>query len=87
VRRKYNAYVAHSIVKSTCKNIPLHFKERFIEEIEKTGRRENAKPWDKEGPRVMCKDFNDKKVLFLTTRGAVSHLCSLEDLDALINEE
>ena len=42
VRRKDNAYVAHSIVKATCNNIPMRCMERFMEEVAKVGRRENA---------------------------------------------
>ena len=87
VRRKDNAYVAHGIVKTTCFNIPLSFMHRFMEEVAKAGRCEDAEPWDREGPRVMCKDFVDKKAWFFTTWGAVSHLCSFEELDAIISEE
>ena len=43
--------------------------------------------WGKQGPRVMCKEFNDNKIWFFTTWGAIVHLCSFEEPDALINEE
>ena len=33
------------------------------------------------------KDFVDKKAWFFKTWGAVSHLCSFEELDAIIAEE
>ncbi len=58
-----------------------------MEKVANAGRRDNAEQWDKEGPRVQCKDFDDKKACFFTTWGAVSHLCSFEELDAIIAEE
>jgi hypothetical protein len=87
LRRKDNAYVAHSIVKATCSHVPLEFMSRFMEEVAEAGRNPKSEPWDREGPRVLCKEFVDKKAWFFTTWGAVQHLCSFEELDAIIKEE
>ncbi len=61
LRRRNNAYVAHSIVKCTVPNIPLDFMKRFMAEVAGKGRLESAKAWDKEGPRVLTKNFRDNK--------------------------
>jgi hypothetical protein len=55
--------------------------------VAEKGRPERAKPWDKEGPRVMAKNFKDAKSWFFTNFGAVSHLASFEELDAVIRED
>ena len=87
LRKRSNAYVAHSIVTATVDNVPLPFMERFMGEVAEKGRREKAKPWDKEGPRILSKDFRDSKAWFLTTWGATAFLASFEELDAVIGEE
>ena len=74
MRRKDNAYIAHSIVRATCSHVPLEFMERFMEEVAESGRSPDSEQWDKEGPRVVCKEFKDKKAWFFTTWGAVQHL-------------
>ncbi len=58
-----------------------------MEEVAISGRCESAEPWDKKGQRVVCKSFDDKKVWFFTTWEAVTHLCSFEELDAIIGKE
>ena len=87
LRRRNNAYVAHSIGKAIVSHIPLSFMLRFIKEVAEKGRLERARPWDKEGPRVLAKNFKDAKSWFFTTFGAVSHLASFEELDAVIRED
>ena len=55
MRRRNNAYVAHSIVRCTVPHIPLSFMKRFMKEVGTKGRLlETTKPWDKEGPRVLA---------------------------------
>ena len=45
LRRKNNAYVAHSIVRCTVPHIPLSFMKRFMAEVAAKGRLpETAKP-------------------------------------------
>ncbi len=57
-----NAYVAHSIVKCTVPHIPLAFVKRFMKEVAAKGRLpETTEPWNKEGPRVLAKNFRDSK--------------------------
>jgi hypothetical protein len=60
---------------------------RFIEEVARKGRLERAKPWDKEGPRVLAKNFDDTKSWFFTTFGFVFLFSSFEELDAMIRED
>jgi len=87
LRRRSNAYVAHSIARDAVSHIPLSFMLRFMEEVDEKGRLEMAKPWDKKGPRVLAKNFKDSKSWFFTTFGSVSHLASFEKLDAVIKED
>ncbi len=88
LRRRNNAYVAHSIVKCTTPHIPLSFMKRCIKEVDAKGRlSEKAEPWDKEGPRVLAKNFRDSKSWFFTTFGVVAYLASFEELNAVIREE
>ncbi len=68
--------VAHSIVRSTVPHIPLDFMKRLMAA---KGRHVSAKAWDKEGPRVLAKDFKDFKTWFFTTLSVVAHLASFED--------
>ncbi len=84
LRRRSNAYVAHSITRDIVSHITLSFMLRFMEEVAEKGRLERAKPWDKEGPRVLATNFKDAKSCFFTTFGSVSHLASFEELDAVI---
>jgi hypothetical protein len=60
---------------------------RFMKEVAEKRRLDRAKPWDKEGPRVLAKNFKDAKSWFFTTFGSVSHLASFEELDAVIKED
>ena len=56
-------------------------------EVAEKGRQESAMPWDKEGPRVLVKDFKDTKTWFFSTFGVVAYLASFEELDAVIKED
>ena len=58
-----------------------------MKEVAENGRLERAKTWDKEGPRVMAKNFKDAKSWFFIIFGSVSHLASFEELDAVIKED
>ena len=87
LRRRSNAYVAHSIARAIVSHIPLSFMIRFMEEVAEKGRLERATLCDKEGPRVWAKNFKDVKSWFFTTFGSVSHLASFEELDAVIKED
>ena len=84
LRRRNNAYGAYNIVRCTIPDILLDFMKRFMEEVASKGRLESVKDWDKEGPRVLGKSFKDIKTWFFTTLGAVAHLASFEELDAII---
>ena len=46
LRRRSNAYVAHSIIKATVLNIPLEFMKRFMDKMAEKGRLDSAMPWD-----------------------------------------
>ncbi len=62
MRRKNNAYVAHIIVNCTVPHIPPSFMKRLMKEVAAKGRLpETTEPWDKEGPRVLAKNFRDSK--------------------------
>jgi len=87
LRRRNNAYVAHSIIKCTITHIPLSFMTRFMNEVAEKGRLPESEPWDKEGPRVLAKNFKDSKSWFFTTFGAVAYLASFEELNAIIRED
>jgi hypothetical protein len=70
LRRRNNASVAHIIGKYTVPHIPLSFMKRFTKEVGAKGRLpETNEPWDKEGPRVLAKNFRDCKSWFFTTFG------------------
>jgi hypothetical protein len=58
-----------------------------MEEVARKGRLERAKPWDKEGARVLAKNFDDAKSWFFTTFGFVSFLAKFEELNAVIRED
>jgi hypothetical protein len=85
--RLSNAYMAHSIARATFSHIPLSFMLRFMEEVAEKGRLERAKPWDNEGTHVLTNNFKDAKSCFFTTFGAVSHLASFEELDAVMKDD
>ena len=87
LRRLNNAYVAQFIAKTTVSQISLSSMRRIMKEVAEKGRLERAKPWDKEGPRIMAKKIKDIKSWFFSTFGSVSHLTSFEELDAMIKED
>jgi hypothetical protein len=62
--------------------------KRFMKEVGAKGRLPaTAKPWDKEGPRVLAKNFRDSKSWFFAMFGAVAYLASFEELNAIIRED
>ena len=87
LRRRNNAYVAHSIVKAIVSIIPLTFMNRFMEEVVEKGVLVRAKLGDKEGPRVLAKNFENAKSGFFITFGSVSNLDRFEELDAIIRKD
>ncbi len=88
LHRTNHAYVAHGIVRCTVPYIPLSFMKRFMAEVAAKGRlSEIAEPRDKEGPRVLEKNFNDNKSWFFATFGVVAYLACFAELNAIIGED
>ena len=78
-----NAYISRSAVTVKVHNVPLDFMKQFMEDVRKEGR-DNAEPWDREGPRVLVKASKTQYVWLLTTARAVRTVCQFGTKGALI---
>ncbi len=87
LRRRSNAYVADYIVKAAPSHIHVEFMHMFMAEAAENGRQESVMSWDKDGPRLLVKDFKDPKTWFFSTFRVVAYLASFQELDVFIREK